>query len=250
MDREEVSGLVGRKVAIRLTNVEARGVEMLATLAEVREDGVVISEVGELGPGPTMFCPWESLHRVRDRPPWLLPPHEEPGDEPGDSAEYESFELREVPAEEKRFEPHFERRREPSARNLERVVPIAQKRAVDDVTVALTSLELYGEGVGALRWRVSLGESAFREEPDFGFGIPEPVFEIRDDSGRDLPWSPRGGGASDGESDGEIEVRELPETGEIHIEVVRLATDAYGPDGDYLGEGASLDGPWNFRFSL
>lgn len=250
MNREEVSGLVGRKVAIRLTNVEARGVEMVATLAEVREDGVVLSEVGDLGPGPTMFCPWESLHRVRERPPWLRPPHEEPGDEPEDPAGHESFELKEVPAEEEGPEMSVERRRGPSARNLERVVPIAQKRVIGDVTVALTSLELYGEGVGALRWRVSLGESAFREEPDFGFGIPEPVFEIRDGAGRDLPWSPRSGGASDGESDGEIEVRELPETGELHIEVVRLATDAYGPDGDYVGEGASLDGPWNFRFSL
>lgn len=245
-----MSGLVGRKVAIRLTNVEARGVEMVATLAEVLEDGIVLSEVGELGPGPTMFCPWDSLHRVRDRPPWLRPPHEEPGDEPEDPAGLESFDLSEIPAEEEAPEIPVERRREPSARNLERVVPIAQKRAVGDVTVALTSLELYGERVGALRWRVSLGESAFREEPDFGFGIPEPVFEIRDDSGRNLPWSPRSGGASDGESDGEGEVRELPETGELHIEVVRLATDAYGPDGDYLGEGASLEGPWNFRFSL
>ena len=62
---------MGRKVAIRLTNVEARGVELVATLAEVREDGVVLSEVGELG--PTMFCPWESLHRVRERPSPVAP---------------------------------------------------------------------------------------------------------------------------------------------------------------------------------
>jgi hypothetical protein len=57
VNRGDVSGLVGRKVAIRLTNVEARGVELVATLEEVREDGIVLSEVGELGPGPTMFCP-------------------------------------------------------------------------------------------------------------------------------------------------------------------------------------------------
>lgn len=250
MDREEVSGLVGRKVAVRLTNVEARGVELVATLEGVREDGVVLSGIGELGPGPTLFCPWESLHRVRDRPPWLRPPHGELGDGPGGPAGHEPFELREVPAEEEAPEPPAERRREPSARNLERVVAVAQDRTAGGVTVALTSLELYGEGVGVLRWRASLGENAFREELDFGFGIPEPVFEIREGSGRGLPWSPRGGGASDEESDGEIEVRELPETGELHIEVVRLATAAYGPDSDYLGEGASLDGPWNFRFSL
>ena len=83
-----------------------------------------------------------------------------------------------------------------------------------------------------------------------GYGIPEPVFELRDGAGRDLPWSPRGGGASDGESDGEIEVRELPEAGEIQVEIVRLVADAYGPDGDHLGEGSSREGPWNFRFPL
>ena len=66
MDREQISGLVGHKVAVRLNSVEARGVEIVATLEEVRDDGVVLSEVGELGPRPTIFCPWDSLHRVRE----------------------------------------------------------------------------------------------------------------------------------------------------------------------------------------
>jgi hypothetical protein len=148
LNREEVSGLLGRKVAIRLTNVEARGVELVATLAEVREDGVVLSEVGELGPGPTVFCPWESLHRVRERPPWLRLPHEEPGDEVGDPAGYGSFEVKEVPTEEGP-EPPVERRRETSALNLERVVPIAQKREVGDVD----PLEGDGEALVSQRLR-------------------------------------------------------------------------------------------------
>ena len=54
-DRDRVGGLVGHKVAVRLINVEARGAEMLATLYEVRDDGIVLSEKGELGQGPTMF---------------------------------------------------------------------------------------------------------------------------------------------------------------------------------------------------
>ena len=249
MIREDVFGLVGRKVAIRLTNVEARGVEMVATLAEVRGDGILLSEVGELGPGPTMFCPWESLHQVRERPSWLRPPHEEPGDGPGGPAEHESFEVGEVPAGEEGPELPVERRRETSARNLERVVPIAQRRAVGDVTVALASLELYGEGVGVLQWRVSLGESAFREEPALGFGIPEPVFEIRDGAGRDLPWSPQHSGASDMEAEGSVRVEGLPETGELEIRVPRLVADAY-EDGEYAGDGPSYEGPWVFRFSL
>ncbi len=95
MNREEISGLVGHKVAARLTSVEARGVEIVATLEEVRDGGVMLSEVGELGPGPIIFCPWDSLHWVRDRSPWLAPPHEEPGPE-----EWEAYEMREVSAAE------------------------------------------------------------------------------------------------------------------------------------------------------
>lgn len=249
MNREDVSGLVGRKVAVRLTNVEARGVEMVATLAEVREDGILLSELGELGPGPTMFCPWKSLHRVRERPQWFRPPHEAPGDEAEHPVDHASFEVREVPDEEEGPEPPIERRRETSACNLERVVPIAQKRAVGDVTVALTSLELYGKGVGILQWRVSLGESAFQDVPDFGFGIPEPVFGIRDGAGRDLPWSPQGSGASDTEAEGSVRIEGLPETGELEIEVPRLVADAY-EDGEYTGDGPSYEGPWVFRFSI
>jgi hypothetical protein len=95
-----------------------------------------------------------------------------------------------------------------------------------------------------------MGEEVFRDEPDFHFGIPEPMLEVLTDNGRELPWSPRGAGAGDGESDGEAEVWDLPETGELRVTVDRLAADAYGPDGGHLGEGASVDGPWDFRFSL
>ncbi|MDP9487236.1 MAG: hypothetical protein M3Q49_15890 [Actinomycetota bacterium] len=248
MDREQVSRLLGHKVAVRLTSVEARGVEIVATLEEVRDDGVVLSEVGEIGPGPTMFCPWDSLHRVRDRPPWLAPPHEELA--PEEPETQEAYEVREVPAEELAPDPPTEHRRDPTARTLERVVPIAQRRSVGDITVALASLELFGEGLGVLRWRVSLGDEAFRRDPDLGFGIFEPVFEVRDGTGRALPWSPRSGGASDGESRGEAEVRELPEAGEIEVVATRLVADAYGPEGEYEGEGPSHDGPWIFRFAI
>ena len=245
MDREEMLGLVGHKVAVRLSSYEARGVEIVATLAEVRDDGVVLSEVGELGPGPTMFCPWDSLHRVRDRPPWLAPPHEEPGPE-----EWEAYEMREVPAEEEIPDPPPERRREATAHTLERVVPVAQRQTVGGITVALASLELHGEGLGVLQWRVSLGEEAFRSDPDLGFGMFEPEFEVRDGGGRTLPWSPRRGGAHDGEADGYAEVHELPEAGDIEVVVKRLVADAYGPEGEYEGEGPSHEGPWTFRFAI
>ena len=136
--------LVGRKVAVRLNSVEARGVELVATLDEAREDGIVLSEIGELGQGLTLFCPWESLHRVRDRPSWLAPPHEV---SEGGQQGWESYELREASEEDVAPEPLPERR-EPSARTLERVVPVAQRVTVDGVTFAIASLELYGEASG------------------------------------------------------------------------------------------------------
>ena len=61
---------MGHKVAVVLGN----GAGMVATLDEVRDDGVVLSEMSELGPGPTMFCPWDSLRRLRDRPVRYLIP--------------------------------------------------------------------------------------------------------------------------------------------------------------------------------
>jgi hypothetical protein len=245
VDREELIALVDQKVAVRLKNVEAGGVEIMATLDEVRDDGIVLREVGELGPGPTVYCPWEALHRVRRRPSWLAPPHEEPVSEehvPEGPWPGESYYLRAPKPP--------EHRRKPSARTLERVAPVAQKRTVGDVTVALSSLELYGDGVGVLRWRASMGEDLLRAEPGFWFGAPEPEFEILAEDGHALAWATMGGGMSDGESDGEAGVWGLPETGQLRVSVVRLATDAYGPDGDHLGEGPSLDGPWSFCFSF
>jgi hypothetical protein len=143
-----------------------------------------------------------------------------------------------------------ERRRQSSARTLERVVPVAQKRTVGDATAAISSLEIHGQGVGVLRWRISMVEDALSTEPDFWFGTPEPEFEILADGDRSLKWSPMGGGMNEGDSDSEAEVWELPETGELRVTVTRLTADAYGPEGDYLEEGDSMDGPWSFRFPL
>lgn len=240
VDRREMEQLVGRRVAVRLNSAEARGVEMIATLDEAREDGIVLSEVGELGEGPTMFCPWDSLRRVRERPPWLRPPHEEP--EGGETWEWESYELREVSPEATEPEPPAEHRRSPSARTLERVVPLAQKRTVGGITVALASLELYGDGLGMLRYLIH-GE-------DVWWGVPEPELVLRDGAGRELSWSPRSSGSSDGEADGEIEVWDLPDSGEIEAEVSRLVFREFSPEKGEEEETDSYDGPWSFRFSL
>ncbi len=249
MDREQVSELLGRKVAVRLSTVEARSLEVIATLDEVREDGILLSEMGELGPGPTLHCPWDSLWRVRDRPAWLRPPHEESGlgeiDEPP-----EMFEMREVVPEEATDASPHAARRNPSARTLQRVVPIGQNATVGGITVALASLELHARGLGILRWLVALDRSSVVEGFDLEFGVPEPHFEIREKAGRPLSWSMGSSRSSDVEAEGGITVEGLPDSGEILVEVPRVVRDAYDPDGEYEGERPFRDGPWTFRFSI
>ncbi|HEX6711231.1 MAG TPA: hypothetical protein VF068_12945 [Rubrobacter sp.] len=68
-------------------------------------------------------------------------------------------------------------------------------------------------------------EEALRRDPDLGFGMLGPEFEILDDGNRVLPWAPRGVG--DAEADGEGQVQE-----------------------GYLEDGPSYEGPWAFRFTL
>jgi hypothetical protein len=239
-DRDRVAGLVGHKVEVRLTNVEAGSVEIIATLDEVRGDGIVLSEIGELGPGPTLCCPWDSLKRVRDRPPWLRMLHEEPelGEEPQEAEYYELYEWRDASAEEVMPEPPPGRQL--SARNLERVVSIAQRRTVGEITVALASLAFFGEGLGVLRYRISYKEGIFE------CGILEPELVIRDRSGRELPWSLQGTSSSDSETDGEVEIRDLPETGKLEVEVTRLVSLVYDEE---VAED-SYEGPWIFSFSI
>ncbi len=100
-DRNRVSRLVGHKVAVVLGN----GAGMFAALEEVRDDGIVLSEIDELGPGPTLVCPWDSLRRLREL--YYMPPHEVPEfDE-----YYELYEHREVSPGKIEPEPYLERRR-------------------------------------------------------------------------------------------------------------------------------------------
>jgi hypothetical protein len=62
-------------------------------------------------------------------------------------------------------------------------VPTAQRRNAGEAVVALNSLEPFGEVVGVLRYRISYEKSMF----EGGYGIPEPEFIIRDESGRASP---------------------------------------------------------------
>jgi hypothetical protein len=133
---------------------------------------------------------------------------------------------------------------------LRRVVPVAQRQADGDVAVAIVSLELYGDGLGVLRWRVSFGDDALRTDPDLGFGIHEPEFEIGDGSGRTLPWWPLNAGAGEREAEGGTGVGNLPDAGELEVEVPRLVADVYGREGEHLGNETTYRGSWSFRFAL
>src|SRR3712207_9350612 len=92
-------------------------------------------------------------------------------------------------------------------------------------------------------------EEALRRDPDLWFGMPEPKFEISDENGHTLPWWPRRGGSSDGEADGDVLVADLPDAGDLEVEVPRVVYDAY-EDGEYRGDGPSYGGSWVFRFTL
>src|SRR4028119_111454 len=96
--------------------------------------------------------------------------------------------MREVSAaEETTPEEPAERRREPRARTLARVVPVAQRRSVGDITVALASLGFYGEGIGVLRWRVHSGTPRCE-----GTRISRPGYSGRGAGGAVCPGGRRG----------------------------------------------------------
>jgi hypothetical protein len=246
-DRERVFGLVGRRVevGIRGENGGKGAAHLVAMLEEVRDDGVVLLQINELGPGPILFCPWDSLRQYSEWVPWLGPPNVRPVPGGAPQEYYDLYEWREALAEEVAPEPP-EQRRHASARYLDRVVPIAQRQSVGDVVVALISLELFGEGIGVLRYRIS------HERGMLGgtYGVPESEFVIQDESGRVLPWSPQGYGASDTEADGEVEVSGLPASGELEVEVTRLASLVFDEKAGEEVEEDAYDGPWTFRFSI
>ena len=47
-----------------------------------------------------------------------------------------------------------------------------------------------------------------------------------------------------------MEVRELPETGELEVEVSRLVTLVFDEDASEVVVEGSYEGPWIFRFSI
>ncbi len=216
---------IGQDVVVNVVGSAENVVGMFGTLEDVHDGGVVLSWMEPSDVEPTLFYPWGAIRWLR------LVASLEDRDGLDDEPE----------------EPPAEPLRSTSAENLERVVPISLKQNSGGITLALSSLELFGEGLGVLRWLLSFDESISWSEGDVG--IPEPRFEIRNGDGLALPWSPQGAGASDRVADGDVRVEGLPESGELGVEVARLVSDAY-EDGDYSGDGPSYEGPWSFRFAI
>lgn len=237
MDREQVPDeWVGRWVMVRLASIEAMGAEVIATLDGIRADGVSLSRIGELGPGPTVFCPWGSIRQVRPGSGSDRMPHERVAD---GSPEVEIWLEEQPPGEGPEPVPIPEGFRGPSAFTLERVVPVVQKVTVDGVTVAFASVELHEGGNGILRFLISSGTGYL--------GMPEPEVGVRDDAGRRYETLPDKASSSGNEVKVSTHALGLPEPAELEVEITRL-TEFDHRHGDL--EVTSWEGPWTFRFSI
>lgn len=172
----------------------------------------------------------------------------------------------------------------PAATTLRRVVPVAQKRKVSGLTVALSFLEIHEEGNGFLRFLMR------QDRPTRwrALTIPRLEIRIRDGSGHSLETREDGGGSSMQSSyatlvsEASLLVFGLPETGYIDVEVLRVVNLKMDSPLLYFGmrlesvlrrqsssgylreegglsrlsrrligeEGPSWEGPWAFRFRI
>lgn len=131
-----------------------------------------------------------------------------------------------------------------NARTLRKVIPIAQKREAGGITIALSALELYEGGGGILRYLISHDPQKVFKDP-FKGGL-EPEIEVQDGSGRCYGWLPDGYSGGAGETEGTLQIFELPRSGDLRITVVWVV-------GTEPPEGAvseAHEGPWKFHLSL
>lgn len=140
----------------------------------------------------------------------------------------------------------------PSATTLGRVVPVAQKRHASGLTVALSFLEVHEGGNGLLRFLFRQDRPTRRRALE----LPRLELRVRDGSGRPLDTVEDSSGSSMGPthatlaSHASLLVFGLPDSGDVDVEVLRVANvEMEGPRS--IGEeGASWEGPWAFRFRI
>lgn len=131
-----------------------------------------------------------------------------------------------------------------NARTLRKVIPIAQKREADGITIALSALELYEGGEGILRYLISHDPQTVFKDPFKG--SPEPEIEAQDGSGRYYGWGLDGYSGGEGETEGTLQAYELPRSGDLEITIVRVVSTE-PPEG---AVSEAHEGPWEFHLSL
>jgi hypothetical protein len=131
------------------------------------------------------------------------------------------------------------------ATTLERIVPICKKQKSGGLTLALTSLEIYAQGNGILRYLMERDESS--REPFAG--IPEPHFVISDDSGAELRGDFEEISASDRVASGEVALFGLLGSERLTVQVERIGYSDGFLERRKL-EAETIEGTWSFDIEL
>ena len=151
--------------------------------------------------------------------------------------------------------PEHERPHEdwkPAATTLRRVVPVAQKCHASELTIALSFLEIHDGGSGLLRFLMRQDRPTRRR----ALHLPRLELRARDGSGRNLDVREDGSGSSMGPSystlasHASLLVFGLPGSGDVGVEVLRVANLEMEDPRSMGEEGASWEGPWTFRFRV
>ncbi len=130
------------------------------------------------------------------------------------------------------------------ATTLERVIPIAEKQKSGGLTLTLTSLEIYAEGNGVLRYLLEMDEANSRF-----VSIPRPQFVITDDSGSELPNHFEEGSSSGHVAAGALNVFGLLGSGKLTVRVERIGYLKESLERRNL-EAEPMEGSWSFDVEL
>ena len=131
------------------------------------------------------------------------------------------------------------------ATTLERVIPIAKKQESGGLTLALTSLEIYSEGNGVLRYLLEIDEAngiAF-------VSIPKPHFVITDAAGSELRNHFEEGSSSDRVAAGALNMFGVPGSGKLAVRVERIGYSEESLERRNL-EAEPMEGSWSFDVEL
>lgn len=130
------------------------------------------------------------------------------------------------------------------ATTLRRVISIAEKRKSGGLTLALTSLEIYAEGNGVLRYLLEMDKTNGTRFAT----IPKPQFVITDDSGSELRNHFEEGGSSGRVAAGALNVFGLG-SGKLIVRVERIGYLEESLERRNL-EAEPIEGSWSFDIEL